>query len=63
MEISDILNSEVASKITTMKMNMLSSVEDEIGTCAEKIAETGDPAYILELSPMALAMFNQSQKS
>ena len=44
-----------------MQMEMLSSVVDEVEEAAVKVAETGDPAYILELSPMALAMFNQSK--
>ena len=63
MDISDVMNSQLSGQIATMKMNMLSSIEDEIGTVAGKIAETGDPAYILELSPMALAMFHQSSNS
>lgn len=62
MEISSLLNSEMTSKIQLMKMDMLSSVIEEIETAAVNVAETGDPAYILELSPMALAMFNQSAK-
>lgn len=60
MDIADVLNSQVAGQIVTMKMKMLSSAGDEIGGVAAKIAETGDPSYILELSPMALALFNQS---
>ena len=44
-----------------MKMNVINSALAEIEEAAVKVAETGDPAYILELSPMALAMFNQAQ--
>lgn len=61
MDISGLLNSEMATKIQMIKMDMLSSVIEEIETAAVNVAETGDPAYILELSPMALAMFNQSK--
>ncbi|MGN1154443.1 MAG: hypothetical protein ACI4S3_10480 [Candidatus Gastranaerophilaceae bacterium] len=62
MDISSLLNSEMSSKIQLIKMDMLSSVVEEIEEAAVNVAETGDPAYILELSPMALAMFNQSAK-
>lgn len=62
MDIASILNSEVASKIQLMKMDVLSSVMEEVEQAAVNVAETGDPAYILELSPMALAMFNQASK-
>ena len=60
MDISSLLSAEASSKIQLMQMEVLSSVMDEVEEAAVKVAETGDPAYILELSPMALAMFNQS---
>lgn len=60
MDISSVLSSEASSKIQLMKMEVLSSAMEEIDEVAVKVAETGDPSYILELSPMALAMFNQS---
>ncbi len=60
MDISSVLSAEASSKIQLMQMEVLSSVMDEVEEAAVKVAETGDPAYILELSPMALAMFNQS---
>ncbi len=62
MDISSILNAEMASQIQMMKLDVLSSALEEIESAAVNVAETGDPAYILELSPMALAMFNQSSK-
>ena len=62
MDISSILNAEMASQIQMMKLDVLSSALEEIETADVNVAETGDPAYILELSPMALAMFNQSSK-
>ena len=52
----------MASQIQMMKLDVISSALEEIETAAVNVAETGDPAYILELSPMALAMFNQSSK-
>ncbi len=61
MDIASVLGAEASSKIQLMQMEMLSSVVDEVEEAAVKVAETGDPAYILELSPMALAMFNQSK--
>ncbi len=61
MDIANVLGAEASSKIQLMQMEMLSSVVDEVEQAAVKVAETGDPAYILELSPMALAMFNQSK--
>lgn len=61
MDIANVLGAEASSKIQLMQMEMLSSVVDEVAQAAVKVAETGDPAYILELSPMALAMFNQSK--
>ena len=61
MDIASVLGAEASSKIQLMQMEMLSSVVDEVAQAAVKVAETGDPAYILELSPMALAMFNQSK--
>ena len=61
MDIANVLGAEASSKIQLMQMEMLSSVVDEVEEAAVKVAETGDPAYILELSPMALAMFNQSK--
>ncbi len=60
MDISSVLASEASSKIQLMKMEVLSSAMEEIDEVAVKVAETGDPSYILELSPMALAMFYQS---
>ena len=42
------------------KIDVISSAMEEIDDVAVKVAETGDPAYILELSPMALALFNQA---
>lgn len=60
MDILSVLSAEASSKIQLMQMEVLSSVMDEVEEAAVKVAETGDPAYILELSPMALAMFNQS---
>ena len=62
MDISSILNAEMASQIQMMKLDVLSSALEELETAAVNVEETGDPAYILELSPMALAMFNQSSK-
>ena len=44
-----------------MKMEVINSAMQEIEEMAVKVSETGDPAYILELSPMALALFNQSK--
>lgn len=60
MDITSVLSSEMASKIQLMKLDVISSAMEEIDEVAVKIAETGDPAYILELSPTALAMFNQA---
>lgn len=61
MDITSLLASEASSQIQLMKMNAINSALAEIEEAAVKVAETGDPAYILELSPMALAMFNQSK--
>ena len=61
MDIMNLLSSEASSQIQLMKMNVINSALAEIEEAAVKVAETGDPAYILELSPMALAMFNQAQ--
>lgn len=61
MDITSLLASEASSQIQLMKMNVINSALAEIEEAAVKVAETGDPAYILELSPMALAMFNQSK--
>ena len=60
MDISSILSSQVSSEIQAMKANVISSALEELEVVAAKVAETGDPAYILELSPMALALYNQS---
>lgn len=61
MNISDLLTSQATSQIYEMKANVIASAMEEVEAVASKVAETGDPAYILELSPMALALFNQSK--
>lgn len=61
MNISDLLSSQATSQIYEMKANVIASAMEEVEAVASKVAETGDPAYILELSPMALALFNQSK--
>jgi len=61
MDITSLLSSEAASRIQLMKMETISAALEEVEAAAVKVAETGDPAYILELSPMALALFNQSK--
>ena len=61
MDITSLLSSEASSAIQLMKMEVINSAMQEIEEMAVKVSETGDPAYILELSPMALALFNQSK--
>lgn len=58
MDIAGVLSSEIAGKIAMMKASVLTSAIEELDEVASKVAETGDPAYILELSPTALALFN-----
>lgn len=60
MNISNILNAEASAQIQAMKLDMISSALEEVEQAAVNVAETGDPAYVLELSPMALALFNQA---
>ena len=60
MDITSVLNAELSSKFQLMQLDVISSAMEEIDDVAVKVAETGDPAYILELSPMALALFNQA---
>jgi len=61
MNISDLISSQVSSQIYEMKANTIASAMEEVEAVAAKVSETGDPAYLLELSPMALALFNQSK--
>ena len=56
MDITSVLNAELSSKVQLMQLDVISSAMEEIDDVAVKVAETGDPAYILELSPMALAL-------
>ena len=60
MDITSVLNAELSSKVQLMQLDVISSAMEEIDDVAVKVAVTGDPAYILELSPMALALFNQA---
>ena len=60
MDIASILTSQMNSDITMMKLETIGKASEEISEVATKVAETGDPAYILELSPLALSMFSQS---
>jgi len=57
VEITDFLVSDMYSTIQMAKASMLSSAVDEIEAAAVEVAQTGDPAAILELSPMAMALF------
>ena len=60
MDITSVLNAELSSKVQLMQLDVISSAMEEIDDVAVKVAVTGDPAFILELSPMALALFNQA---
>ena len=60
MDITSVLNAELSSKVQLMQLDVVSSAMEEIDDVAVKVTETGAPAYILELSPMALALFNQA---
>ncbi len=62
MDISSALTAQMESTIALMKSDVLSSISSEIEQVAIEVAETGDVACILELSPMALAMFASDNK-
>ena len=47
MDITSVLNAELSSKVQLMQLDVISSAMEEIDDVAVKVAETGDPAYIL----------------